>query len=171
MSDADRRRTPPWLELEPGEKLWLSAAPSKNLLLAGVGAGFTMLIVGSVIVGAVGNILTGRLISVVMLAVIVGLLAGLYALTERGEYAMTSDRVVARSVLPWRSYRAVPLTRVEEVTIEQSAWERWIQVGGVLFETDGQEPDVRFSFVEDPHFVFERATEGLTSTPERTPRS
>lgn len=171
MSEATLYRTPPWLELAKGEDLWLRTSPSKNLLLAGVGVGFALLIVGSVVVGAVGDVSTGRLVSAVMLALIVGLLASVYVLSERREYVLTSDRVITRAALPRRPRRDVPLTRVEDITIEQSAWERWIRVGRVRFEIDSQEPDVLFSFVQDPHFVFERATESLTSTPKGRPRS
>lgn len=162
---------PPWLDLEPAEELWLLAAPSKNLLLAGVGGGFAALVVGSVVVAVVGDIVTGRLISAVMLAAIVVLLAWLYVLTERGGYAITSDRVIVRAVPPWRSHHAVPLASVEDVAFEQSWWERWVRVGDVRFETDGAQPDVRFAYVEDPQFVFERASARMASTPAAAPGS
>lgn len=164
MADADRPRAPPWLDLEPEEDLWLVATPSKNLLLAGVGVGFAVLIVGSVVVAVVGDIVTGRLLSAVMLAAIVVLLAWVYVLTERGAYVMTSDRVIVRPGLPWRSARTVPLARVADVAFEQSWWERWVHVGDVRFEIDGGEPALRFAFVEDPRFVFEGASERLAST-------
>lgn len=154
---------PDWLDLGPDETVRLRTSPSKNLLLAGVGVGLVLLVVGSAFVGAQGDIATGRLVSAAMLVVLVGLLAGPYLVAERREYVLTSARAIDHAALPWRSRRSVSLDAVEEVTVEQRRWERWIGVGCVRFAVDGDEPDIRFAFVGNPTGVLERASAALAA--------
>lgn len=172
MAGAENSQPPPdWLDLGPDETVRLRTSPSKNLLLAGVGLGFVLLVVGSAFVGAQGDIATGRLVSAAMLLILVGLVAVPYLMAERREYVLTTARAVDHAGLPWRSSRSLPLDAVAEVTFEQRWWERWIGVGCVRFATDSDEPDLRFAFVEDPTAVLERlpATVAATRAPEPTP--
>lgn len=166
MSEADRPRPPEWLRLEPDETVWLRATPSKNLLLAGVGVGFVLLVVGSVGVGVVGDLRTGRLLSASMLAVILGLLGGVFLLTERREYVLTSERAYRRVGLTSETVEDVALDRIRDVSLEQSTWQRWIGVGSLQFVAEDPDEDVRFAFVENPHHVFKRVTEYVESARE-----
>lgn len=158
------------MDLGPDETVQLRTSPSKNLLLAGVGVGFVMLVVGSAFVGAQGDIATGRFVSAAMLLVLVGLLAVPYLVAERREYVLTTAKAVDHAELPWRSSRSLPLDAVIEVTIQQRWWERWIGVGCVRFVAEGGEPDLRFAFVENPAAVLERVPAAVAATrpPETT---
>lgn len=166
MSEADRPRPPEWVRLDPDETVGLRASPSKNLLLAGVDVGFVILIVGSVGAGIVGDLRTGRLLSAAMLAVIVAVLGGAFLLTERREYVLTSKRAYKRTGLISRTVAGVELDEVRGVSLEQSAWQRWIGVGSLQFVTEGTDDDMRFTFIENPHHVFERVSEYVASERE-----
>lgn len=155
---------PDWLDLGPDETVRLRTSPSKNLLLAGVGLGFALLVVGSAFVGAQGDIATGRLVSAAMLLVLVGLIAGPYLVSERREYVLTSARAVVYAGLPRPSSRSVTMDDVVEVTVEERWWERWIGVGCVRFVTAGDEPDLRFAYVENPTAVLERVPSTQVTT-------
>lgn len=166
MSEADRPRPPEWLRLDPDETVWFRASPSKNLLLAGVGVGFVILVVGSVGVGVVGDLSTGRLLSAAMLAVIVGLLGGVSLLTERREYVLTNKHAYKRAGLTARTVENVDLDRISDVTLEQPMWQHWVGVGSLHFVTEGTDEDLRFAFVENPRHAFKRATEYVESARE-----
>lgn len=154
MSDLRHVGTPEWLTLNPEETVSLRTAPSKNLLLAGIGAGMVLLVVVSV-VAALGDIATGRILSFAVLMIVVALLGGIYLLVHRWEYVVTSERACVTRGLLSREIHVVRLDAVEEVTLDQSRWQRVANVGDLLFVTD--ERTLRFSSVEDPRYVYEQA--------------
>jgi uncharacterized membrane protein YdbT with pleckstrin-like domain len=154
MSDSRHVGTPEWLTLDPGETVHLRAAPSKNLLLAGIGGGMAMLVVVSVVVAALGDIATGRALSFAVLILVVAILGSIYLLVHRWEYAVTSDRICVARGLRSRETRAVPLDAVREVTLDQSRWQRLVNVGDLVIVTDQR--TLRFGSVEDPRRVYER---------------
>lgn len=147
---------PKWLSLASDESVWLYATPSNNVLLLGIGVDFLLLVVGSSLVGFVGDLETGRLVSLAMLAVILALLAGTFLFTRSREYVVTSERVCRRAGITDESVTALPLAAVDDVSIEQSRWQGWLGVGHLRFGA-ADHPDLRFTFVERPESIFEQA--------------
>lgn len=156
-------RTPPtppeWLTLEDGERVWLIASPSRNLLLAALATGFVLLIAMSLLVSAMDDLGTGRAISLTVLLVIVGLLLGAYALTRRSEYVLTSERASAAVGLRSKRIESVDLEDVRDVTIEQSGWQQLVNVGTLRFTADGDA--LAFSLIGEPSVAYQRALELL----------
>lgn len=146
--------TPEWLTLGREETVYLRAGPSKNLLLAGTGAGTALLVTVAAIVGALGDIATGRILSFAGLVVVLAILGGIYLFVRQWEYAVTSHRVCVASGVRSRETTTVRLADVESVTLEQSRWQRLVNVGDLLFVTG--ERTVRFSSIEDPRRVHEQ---------------
>lgn len=145
---------PDWLELADDERVRLRTAPSRNLVLAALTAGFVLLIAMSVFVGAQGDLATGRIVSFVVLALIVALLVGAFLLTHHREYVLTSDRVVAGIGFGSKRVEAVALDRVTDVDVEQSAWQRPVSIGTLRFDcADGG--DLRFALVGNPATVYQ----------------
>lgn len=147
---------PDWLELEDGERVWLRTRPSRNLVLAALTVGFVLLIAMSVFVGALGDLATGRVVSFVVLALIVALLVAAFLLTHSRRYVLTSDRVVTATGFRSKRVESVPVDRVTDVTVEQSAWQRPVSVGTVRFDA-GDDGTLRFGLVGHPATVYQRA--------------
>lgn len=154
MSDLRHVGTPEWLTLNPEETVSLRTAPSKNLLLAGIGVGMVLLVVVSAVVAALGDIATGRILSFAVLMIVVAILGGIYLLVRRWEYVVTSERACVTRGLLSREIHVVRLDAVEEVTLDQSRWQRVANVGDLLFVTD--ERTLRFGSVEAPRHLYKR---------------
>lgn len=161
MSDARHVGTPEWLTLSPGETVHLRAGPSKNLLLAGIGAGMVLLVLVSIVVASLGEIGTGRALSFVVVVLVVVILAGTYAFVHRWEYAVTSERACIATGLRSRERRSVRLEDVEEVRVDQSHWQRLVSVGDLSFVTE--EGSVRFALVGAPYRAQERVLTSMES--------
>lgn len=161
MSDARHVGTPEWLTLEPGETVRLRAGPSRNLLLAGIGGGMALLVVVSVVVAALGDVSTGRALSFAVVVLVVAGLAGVYAVVDRWEYAVTSDRACVTTGLVSHERRSVALADVEAVEVDRSWWHRLVGVGDLLLVTD--EERLRFALVAAPHRVGERVRAAVES--------
>lgn len=154
MSASRPETGPEWLSLGQAETVALRAAPSKNLVLAALGAGMVLVVVVSVVVATLGNILMGRILSFAVLVFVLALLGGIYLVVHRWEYAVTSDRVCAVRGFRSRTARCVPRADVRDVTFEQSRWQRLVDVGDLLFVTD--DGVVRFRAVGNPRHVYEQ---------------
>lgn len=161
MSTSAEVPAPDWLDVEPGETVWLHASPSKSLVLVGVGIGFVVLVGVSALVGALGDVLIGRALSAVMLVSLLLLLIGPFLLSERREYVLTNSRVIEKPALPWRSDTWIPIENVEAVSLEQSSWEGYMGIGDLRFDTVHNAHDLRFAYLDDPHLVFEKVSERL----------
>jgi uncharacterized membrane protein YdbT with pleckstrin-like domain len=150
------------LTLESGERVHLRAAPSKNLLLAGIAGGMALLVCVSAVVAVLGDIVTGRILSFLVLVLVLAILGITYLFVNRWEYAMTSDRACVAGGLRTRDTHTVPLDEVAEVSVDQSRWQRLVNVGDLLFVTERR--TLRFDSVEDPRRVYERVVASLEST-------
>lgn len=146
---------PEWLTLDDGERVWLRASPSRNLVLAALTAGFVLLLVMSVSVSAMNDPGTGRAVSLAVLLLIVGLLVTAYLLIQRNEYVLTSERVCAGVGLRSKRVTAVDLEDVHDVTVEQSSWQRLMNVGSLRFVVDGK--DLTFALIENPAYLHQQA--------------
>lgn len=154
MSNPGRGAAPDWLSLERSETVQVRAAPSKNLVLAGLAGGMGLIVAVSVVVAALGDITTGRILSFAVLVAVLALLAAIYLVVNRWEYAVTSDRVSAVRGLWSPTIRSVALADVQSVTLDQSGWQQLVHVGDLVFVTNDDE--LRFWAVENPGKVYEQ---------------
>lgn len=146
---------PAWLTLEDQERIWLRARPSKNLLLATFVVGTVLLVTLGVAAAALPiDVETGRMITTVVLLAVFVLTGGVYLVTRRREYVVTSQRVCEAVGLTSPEVTSIDLADLQDVTFEQSNWQSWLHIGSVLFVTE-DETAVRFDFIEDPRYVYE----------------
>lgn len=157
---ATRVRSPEWLPLEADERVRLRAEPSRNLVLVSLTLGFVLLIGMSLVVSFLVDIRTGRLVSLAVLGIIVGLLFGAYLVIQRREYVLTDRQAYAGIGLREKRISSVDLDAVESVSVEQSRWLQLVNVGTLRFATDADADtdatDLAFSFVEDPRAVHQQ---------------
>lgn len=161
MSTPTHVSTPTWLTLDRGEQVWVRARPSNNLLLATFAVGTVLLVVFGV-VAAVGDIGigVGRLASFAILLFIFLLTGAVYLVTRRREYVVTSRRICEAVGLTSKEVSAVDADDVADVTVDQSTWQSWLGVGDLEFVTaDGE--TVRFTAVENPHWIHERVRQSV----------
>lgn len=154
MSEGRSPHAPSWLTLDHGESVLLQSGPSKNLLLAGLAAGMLLLVGVSVVVSALGDIVTGRIISFGGLLVFGGILAGIYLFVHHWTYVVTSERACVARTLRSSRTDEVRLGVVGDISMHQSWWQRIIDVGDLQFTTNSE--TLRFNSVENPHVVYER---------------
>jgi len=161
---ASRHLGPPnWLTLDSGESLRVHARPSKNLLLATFVIGTALLLgVGVLAILADIDIMTGRLLTFVVLLLIMVMTGSVYLVTRRREYVVTSRRIYEAVGLTSKQVSAVDLDEVQDVAVEQSGWQGWLNVGSLRFVTDDGNA-VRFALIENPQWVYERTLESLES--------
>lgn len=149
MSVNDPTPSPPeWVTLAQGERVWLRAAPSTNLVLAALAVGFVILLVLSVVVGFVLGIAAGRAVSFAGLVLVVALLLAAAAVTRTRDYLLTSERVCAAVGVTDKRVTSADLDDVQAVTVEQSSWQGLVNVGDLRFVTE--DGSVEFALVADP---------------------
>lgn len=145
---------PEWLSLEDGERVWVRAEPSSNLVLASLIVGVVLLLAMSVVVGFFTGLATGRAVSFAVLMFILLLLVGAYLVIQRREYVLTSERAYAGVGLTDKRVSSVALADVRDVTVEQSGWQQLLNVGNLRFVADGN--GIEFALVENPAGVYRR---------------
>lgn len=153
--------TPSWLTLDADERVWLRAHPSKNLLLATLIVG-TLLLIGLGVVAVLVDVgvATARRMSSVVLVFVFVLTAVVYLLTRSNEYVVTSHRICEAVGLTSKVVETVELADVDEVTVTQSRWQSWLNVGTLEFVGDGG-VTIRFTLVEDPQGTRDRIVEAI----------
>lgn len=154
MRDSRLQGAPDWLSLGSAETVQLRLAPSQNLVLAGLAGGMTLVLAVSIVVAVLGRITTGRILSFAVLVGVLALLAAIYLVVNRWEYAVTTDRVCVLRGVQADTTRSVRRDALREVTLDQSRWQRLVNVGDLVFVTDDAE--VRFWAVENPRHVYEQ---------------
>lgn len=154
---------PGWLSLTSDEQVWLRTSPSGNLVLGSLTVGFGILLAVSLVVSFVATLETGRIVSFVVLLLILALVAGTYLVITRREYVLTSERAYAAIGLSSKDVTSVALDDVRDVTVEQSGWRGWLTVGDLQFRTnDGTV--LRFAFIENPQWAYERTLESVEAS-------
>lgn len=161
MTTSGQLDTPDWLTLDTDEVVRVRARPSKNLLLVTFVVGTILLLgVGVVAVLFDIDIMTGRLLSVAVLLVIMGMTGGVYLMTRRREYAVTSHRIYEAVGLISKEVSAVDLDDVDDLRLEQSNVQGWLSIGDIRVDTDDGTA-VRFRSIGDPQLVYEHTLELL----------
>ncbi len=165
MSETQSVRTPPWMVLDPDERVLLRTGPSNNLLMAGVVGGFFFITLVSVPFIVLEAVDAGRRATFTSAGLSMVLAVLIYLWIRNREYAVTSKRVSAASGLRDKAVTSVDLDAVEEVELVQNRWHSLLRVGTLRFVTGAGE-DLTFELVGSPHFVYERAldfAEGSTT--------
>lgn len=165
MSEPQSVRTPPWLTLDTDERVLLRTAPSTNLIMAAVVGGFFLMTFGSLPFIAYGTVGTGRITVFAIIGLVLAVTLYLFVLIRGRDYVVTTKRAVIAGGLREKTVTSVRLDRVTDVELEQGRWHRLLSVGSLRFVTEDG-PDLEFSFVGSPHFVYERAldfTQGSTT--------
>ena len=155
MNDPQSVRTPNWLTLASAERMQFRARPSSNVLLAGIVAEFSVLVVGSIAFAAVGAVGVGRCVTLAMLAGIALFTGGRFLSIRRREYVLTTDRARVAVGLRSTAVTAIDLEDVDEVALTRRRWHRWLNAGDLRFVANGDEV-LTFESVEDPFFVYDR---------------
>lgn len=155
MSEPDQADSPAWLPLEPDEQVSVRSAPSRKLLLAAFALAFVLLVVLSMLVGAVGDVGTGRRLSWVIVVLTVGTILYAFYTIRRREYVVTDRRAAVGVGLRSKRVDVVALDDVEDVVVERPSWQRWLGIGTIRLEVNSGRP-VTYAFVERPHAVAER---------------
>lgn len=159
--------TPPeWLSLDPDEEVLFRASPSGNLLLASLTVGFVFLTGMSILASFYTDLATGRIAMFTVLLLVLGTVAGVYIGIERREYVVTNERVYVGVGLLSTRVASVALDEIHDVTVEQSGWQHYLNMGSLRFSThDGAEP-VSFALVEAPQSVYGQLLHVVASTSE-----
>lgn len=155
MTEPQTVRTPPWMILDPDERVVLRTSPSTNLLMAGIVVGFFFIVFVSlpfVVVGAVnaGRQSTFAAIGLVLLTVLL-----LFFWINNREYTVTTKRVSVASGLVSKDVRSIDIEEVDEIELEQDRWHRLLSVGTLQFVA-GSDRYLAFNLVESPHFIYEQ---------------
>lgn len=160
MSEPGRGGPVEWLSLEDGERVFLRMGPSTNLLLAGFGLAFVILILLSIAVGRVADLQTARSLSLVIIVLTVGTILLTFFTIVRHEYVLTDRRACVGVGLRSKDLDQVDVDRLQDVVVEQSRWQRWLRMGDVRFVTDG-ERTLTFAFVERPYTVYQEVLDRI----------
>jgi uncharacterized membrane protein YdbT with pleckstrin-like domain len=154
MQQATVVDSPDWITLDGDEAVRLRATPSNNLVLGALTFSGGLILLMGVVLSVINDLSTGRLLAAAMIGVVFATIAAAYLVIQRYEYVVTEERVCERVGFSSRSCNEVDVRRVRDITIEQSTWQRWMNIGDIRFaNADGS--DVRFSFVESPEAIRE----------------
>lgn len=145
------------LRLGPGEKIIFEGHPSWRSILGFYLKGFLI----AIIISAICNYLLGlgKATSILVFAVIMGItvVAGLiYRIAIR--YTITSRRLNIKRGIIARNVQEAKIERVQDVTYNQSVYQRVMQIGDVNFDTAAHEDgsDFVFAGVADPAEVVDQ---------------
>lgn len=159
MSATRHVGTPDWLTMEPDERVWFRARPSKNVLLGTFVVGTLLLLaIGALALTFDVAIPTARLLSGGVLLFVFGLTGVVFLSTRRVEYALSTHRAYRAVGFTSPDVESVPLSAVTGVRVERSTLERRLGVGEVHLDgADGTLLSLRY--VEHPEWVGERIRE------------
>ncbi len=88
--------------------------------------------------------------------------------THAVSYALTTERLRLRHGILSRTFDEIELTRVRDVTVEQSLAQRALGIGDVkVVTTDSSTPEVLLHDVEDPHQVKELIRQAVREQRQR----
>lgn len=146
---------PEWVTLADGERVWLRAEPSRNLVLAALTVGFALLLAMSVAVSAMTDLATGRAVSFTVLVVIVGLILAAFLVTRHRDYLLTSDRICVGVGFREKRTESLDAAEVRDVVVEQSTWQQLANVGTLRFVADGE--DLAWALIGNPAYLQQQA--------------
>lgn len=131
------------LDLRPH---WIFIAPSALALLAAV-------IVGIVLIVDHPNGTFGKVLYVLMAAVVVaslGWFGARYAKWATTNFVLTGDRIISRQGVLSKSGIEIPLQRINTVFFKQSVFERMLGAGDLTIESAGERGSETFEDIRRP---------------------
>jgi len=135
--------------LNEGEEVVLDLHPHWWFLSGPVSTVVLVLVVS--IVALLANVSTSVLwlLVVVLLASLLWLL-GRYARWATTEFALTSDRIILRRGVIAKQGREIPLDHINDISYNQSVFERMIGAGDVVIESAGERGQEVFPVLPKP---------------------
>lgn len=139
------------MDLHAGETVLFEGHPSWRASLLFFAKGFLLsAAVGAVIWFAADHTL-GVIVGLVLAAVTIGVSVIIRWATD---YAITNERLHIRRGIVARNIQETRLGRVQNVTVNQTVWERLLRIGRAEFDTaSDQENDFVFAGIADPDQV------------------
>lgn len=83
-------------------------------------------------------------------------------------FVVTSDRLIFRTGVFARHGREIPLERVNDITFNQSLWERIIGAGDLMIESAGEQGQQRFTDIPHPEQVQQEIYRQIEANERRT---
>ncbi|MBI2169089.1 MAG: PH domain-containing protein [Actinobacteria bacterium] len=83
-------------------------------------------------------------------------------------FVVTSDRLIFRQGVLSRHGREIPLERVNDISFNQSFWERIIGAGDLLIESAGEQGQQRFTDIPQPESVQQEIYRQIEANQART---
>ena len=93
------------------------------------------------------------LVPLVVGAVALGWLLVRYAKWRTTNFVLTTDRLITRTGVIGKHGREIPLERINDLTVNQSVFERIIRAGDVMIESGGERGQSQLSDLPDPFRV------------------
>ncbi|MDQ8043099.1 MAG: PH domain-containing protein [Patulibacter sp.] len=139
------------MDLYDGETVLFEGHPSWRSALIFFVKGFVL----AVIVGAALWFAVAHWAGVLGLVAVIALTIGLSVLIRSAtDYAITNERLHIRRGIVSRNIQETRLGRVQNVTVNQTVWERLLRIGRAEFDTaSDQENDFVFAGIADPDQV------------------
>lgn len=162
MSNSTAVGSPQWLSPASDERVSLRAAPSGKLVLAALGGAFAIQVGTVFLIGIVEELRTARLLMKGMVVLTLGMLLFAYVIVLRRDYVLTDARAYVGVGVLSKRIESVELDRVEEIDIDQPAWQPWVQIGTIRFVTSEGEV-LTFAFVENPYDLYRRVVQHAPS--------
>lgn len=140
------------MDLQDGETILFQGHPSWRAALLFFTQGF----LASAAVGAIIWLIAGMWSGIIVALVLAGLtvLVGI-VVRSATEYVITDERLHIRRGLLSRKIQETRLSRVQDVTVSQSLWERMVGIGRADFDTAAADSanDFVFAGIERPDRV------------------
>lgn len=148
---AERRSTVRSMELHTGETILFQGHPSWRAALLFFVKGF----IGAAAVGLILGLAVSTWAGIIAAAVMVGLtIFASIVVRSSTEYVITDERLHIRRGLISKTIQETRLSRVQDVTVTQSAGERLLGIGRADFDTaSGDSKDFVFAGIEKPDTV------------------
>ena len=136
--------------LNEGEEVVLDLNPHWSTLVKPLA--LLLLVLAATIAGAVLNTYVGYGLAVVLLGT-VGWASLRVARRQTTEFVVTTDRLVYRSGLFAKHGKEIPLERINDISFNQSVFERMIGTGDLAIESAGAQSRETFSDIPKPSQV------------------
>lgn len=140
------------MELHEGETVLFKGHPSWRATLAFFVKGFALAAVAGLVAGLIDS---SWVLGVIIAGVAVGITIGVGIVVRQATtYLITDERLHIRRGLIARSVQETRLSRVQNVMVSQSVWERLMRIGRAEFDTAADEQnDFVFAGIRDPDAV------------------
>lgn len=131
-------------------------------MLAALGVALAILVGTTLLIGVVGDLPIARLLVRAMVVLTFGMLLFAYGILDRRDYVLTDARAYVGIGVLSKLIEVVDLDRVEDIVLEQPAWQPWVQIETIRFVT-AEGDTLTFAYVENPSDLFRRVVQHAAS--------